>query len=260
MKALEAELEFGRIRKSVREATEAFITAASVEPSTLRKYRRVMNRLATFADDAGVVTVDALRLDHLDDYKRLRKLCDLSWQKELQLLRGFLDFCLRRKWCEENVAKDMKMPRKPKPRPREPYTQQEIIAIFAAADTFGLYAYERLRARAALLLMRYYGLRISDVATLRRDRIKNGQLSIQAVKNGRILWFELFHEVQVALEALPLPKGASADCPYFFWTGKGNRDGHIKRLDKTLQAVYRKSGVPGRLVIASGIPLRLRFL
>ena len=40
-------------------------------------------------------------------------------------------------------------------------------------ETFGKGAYERLRAKAMVLLLRFYGLRIFDVATLWRDRVKD---------------------------------------------------------------------------------------
>lgn len=94
-----------------------------------------------------------------------------------------------------------------------------------------------------LLLLRYYGLRISDVATMRKDSVTGGEIRLRAVKNGKAIWHELYPEVKQALDVLPLPKGASADCPYFFWTGLGDRDGHIKRVDESLQKVFRKSGV-----------------
>ena len=41
-----------------------------------------------------------------------------------------------------------------------------------------------------------------------------------------------------------MPQGADADCEYFFWTGLGSREGHIKTVDRTLEAVFRKSQVP----------------
>ena len=243
LRALESEMESGKVRKTFDEAVEAFLSGRSVEPSTMRKYTRILSRITEFTKAYKVPTVDELRLDHLDPYRASRGLCDLSWQKELQLLRTFLDFCKRRKWCEENVAKDMEMPRDPKPKEREPYKQAEIIAILAAADTFGLYPYERLRARAMLLLMRYYAFRISDVATLRKDAVINGEIRLRAVKNGKAILLELYPVVQQALDVLPLPKGASADCPYLFWNGLSDRDGFIKRADESLKAVYRKSGV-----------------
>ena len=49
----------------------------------------------------------------------------------------------------------------------------------AAADSFGNYPYERLRARAMLLLLRYYGIRISDVATMRKDSVTGGEVTVR---------------------------------------------------------------------------------
>jgi integrase len=64
-----------------------------------------------------------------------------------------------------------------------PYTKQEVIAIIAACDQMGRTSYERRRARAMTLLMRYAGLRISDVVTLSRDHIRGTRLEKRAIKN-----------------------------------------------------------------------------
>ena len=53
-----------------------------------------------------------------------------------------------------------------------PYTHDEIVKIIAACDEIGRTSYERRRARAMMLLMRYAGLRISDVVTLSREHIQ----------------------------------------------------------------------------------------
>jgi hypothetical protein len=139
---------------------------------------------------------------------------------------------------KEPAQKDEKMPPDPKPKPREPYTQEEIIRILAATESFGESSYERLRTRAIVLLLRYYGLRVSDVATLRKDRIRNDYIFLHALKNRATIWLPVYPEVRSALERLPLPHGAGTDCEYFFWTGRGARDGHIKTLDRTLKAMF----------------------
>jgi len=36
-----------------------------------------------------------------------------------------------------------------------------------------------------VLLLRYTALRISDVATLRRDRIRDGEILLRTTKNGK---------------------------------------------------------------------------
>jgi site-specific recombinase XerD len=243
MAELEDDVASNKVRKSVSEAAESFIAARNIEASSARKYQRVMKRLKEFSVAGGLSTVDRINLDHLDAYRLTRKLNALSWSKELQLLRTFFGFCMKRKWCEENPAKDMEMPSDPKPRPREPYTSEEVTRIIAACQTFGRGPYERLRAHAMILLMRRYGLRVSDVATLAKDRVSGDRIFLHAMKNGAALWLPLWDDVKHALDVLPLPMGAPADCKCFFWTGLGARDGHIKTVDHTLQAVFRKSGV-----------------
>src|SRR6185369_7635432 len=68
MAELEEELAGGKVRKAVAEATELFLCARTMEPSTGRKYRRIMERLKTFAAGSGLATVDAIGLEHLDEY------------------------------------------------------------------------------------------------------------------------------------------------------------------------------------------------
>ena len=72
---------------------------------------------------------------------------------------------------------------------REPYTDEEVIAILAASRAFGRTSYERRRANAMVTLMWRYGLRISDVAFLRRDVVSGDEISTRAKKNRAPLWF-----------------------------------------------------------------------
>ena len=73
--------------------------------------------------------------------------------------------------------------------------------------------------------------------------MKGNQIFLHALKNGAAIWLPMYPEVAMALECVPIPRGAGADCKYFFWTGAGSRDGHIKTVDETLKAVFTKSGV-----------------
>jgi hypothetical protein len=57
-----------------------------------------------------------------------------------------------------------------------------------------------------VLLMRYAGLRISDVVTLERNHVKGVYLAKRTVKNHRVIQVELPHAVLEALEVLPPPK------------------------------------------------------
>jgi integrase len=118
-----------------------------------------------------------------------------------------------RNWVEE-----VPMPKNLKPSEKEPYSPQEVAKIIAACDFIGRQPYERLRARAVVLLLRYTALRISDVATLERDRVRNGEIFVRTTKEG-------------------------PECPYFFWSGNGTRLAVIRDVTRTLAAAFKASGV-----------------
>jgi integrase len=149
----------------------------------------------------------------------------------------------KRRWINSNPARDMRMPKEPAGTERLPYSAKDIQAILAACDRAGNHAYERLRWRAMILLMRFYGLRVSDVATLERDRLNEYRIAVRAIKNKRWLWMPLYPEVADALKAVPPPSGL--DNKYFFWSERGSREIHINNTIMSLAAVYRESGVPG---------------
>jgi integrase/recombinase XerD len=245
MAEIEADVAEGRARKPVGEAVEDFLKSRQGAPETTRKRMLVMSFLKRFAVSTGIETVDWFRLEDLDAYRISRSVNPLSWSTELQRLRTFFDFCKRRKWCSENVARDVEMPRDPKPHERKPFGETEKAAILAACDTFGRADYERRRARAMILLLSTYGLRLSDVATLEKNRVKDGMIFLHALKNGAAIRLPLFPAVEFSLNAVPTPNGAPTDCPYFFWNGSGVVSNHFDSVGATLRAVFKKSGVEG---------------
>ena len=76
-----------------------------------------------------------------------------------------------------------------------------------------------LALAASQMIDTYYGLRISDVATMSKDSVKGADIRLRAAKNRKAVWHERYPVVREALDALPVPISANADCPYFFWTG-----------------------------------------
>ena len=89
MAQLEEELETDKIRKTVAAAADAFVNAQEVQSATVTKYRRVMRRLSDFANSNRIEFMNEFTLEHLDGYKYMRPISALTWQKELQTLRGF---------------------------------------------------------------------------------------------------------------------------------------------------------------------------
>jgi integrase len=115
--------------------------------------------------------------------------------------------------------------------------------ILAACETMGRGPYERLRARAMVLLLRYTGLRVGDVATLARDRVRGDEIHLYTAKNGTPVRLPIQRELQAALDALPAPRG-EADSRYFFWSGHGSARSMVRDATRTLAAVFAASSVP----------------
>jgi len=121
----------------------------------------------------------------------------------------------------------------------EPFTSAEIVCTIAACAQIGRSSYERLRARAMVLLMRFAGLRISDVVTLSRDHIKGSHLEKRAIKNRRMIRVELPPVVLQALEVLPHPKAAAQDSTLYFSGGNASVRSLVKGAQRTLPRYSR---------------------
>ena len=121
----------------------------------------------------------------------------------------------------------------------------EIVKIISACDGIGRCSYERRRARAMVLLMRFAGLRISDVVTLSRDHIQGLYLVKRAVKNNKLIRVELPPVVLDALDQLPLPKAAAKDNKGYFSSDSTGLRSLVKGAWRTMSAVFKRSGVAG---------------
>ena len=64
-----------------------------------------------------------------------------------------------------------------------------------------------------------------------------------AGKTSDPVFLPIPESLKLVLDALPLPRGAAQDCPYYFWNGKSSRRAVVGIGERTLAAVFRKSGV-----------------
>ncbi len=189
-----------------------------------------------------------LTTDHLDAFRAGRSLKPVTGSKELQLLRQFCSFCAARRWAEDNPAKQIKSPRNIRPNDVEPFSTVEVGEIIKSCDRFGRTAYERLRALGMVLLLRYTALRIGDVAMLARDRIgKDGnrwRVFLRTEKSGKPVFLPIPNDLKEALDRLPVPRGAAADCRYYFWNGLTSERSMKGIAERTLASVFKASQVP----------------
>lgn len=249
-KAVALESLDGRIYKPLSEARDAFLShckSEGLQDSTYRKYRNSINKLHNFCEGRGIDMVNELNIDELDAFRASRKLKAITSSKELQLLRQFCGYCKDRHWMDENAAKNIKSPKNIKPNDVEPFSPLEVAEIIRACDSFGQGPYERLRSRAMILTLRYTALRIGDVAMLEPARIswngKRWKIFLRTEKNGKMIFLSIPDQMKVALDAVPLPRGVEKESKYYFWNGISSARSMKKMVDKTLRAVFRKSGV-----------------
>ncbi len=234
----------GKPRKTIADAVSSFQVQHQGKASeTKRKYKRLLGFLLDFCANTSINYLDQVNVETMDRYTLWRGKTGWAWIKEVELLTQFFEFCRDREWTAKNPARSLTRPRMIEANNIVPYTRPEVIAIIAACDHIGRTSYERRRARAMTLLMRYAGLRISDVVTLSRDHIHGMRLEKRAIKNHRMIRVELPSAVIEALEVLPVPKGAAGDNRRFFSKDTANLRSLVKGAWRTMAAVFKQAGV-----------------
>jgi site-specific recombinase XerD len=221
------------------------VNCQHLNANTQRKYRnRLQKQLQPFCERKGIDAVSELSTEVIDEFRAGRTLAPTTSARELETLRQFLSFCEARRWISDNPAKAIKTPKNIKPEPVVPYTTAEVDKILEAAAQIGKTDYERLRARAMVLLLRHTALRISDVALLERARVDGGVILLHTHKTGATIRLPIPNELQAALEAVPAPRGSTPKTStHFFTNGAASVRTSISVAERCLRAVFKKSGV-----------------
>ena len=231
---------------SVEFATEAFLQQHKDDAAaTLVKYGKIMRLFLVFCEHQSYERVDQLRVETFDVYRQTRDVAPATWANELQVLRGLCEYAYRRDWIARNFAREVETPKNIKPANVEPYTEFEMVAILQACDRIGQEPYERLRARAMVLAMRYTALAITDVYLLRRDQVRDGMVETRRTKTGKPVLLPVPADLQAALDLTPLPVGAAPDCAWYFHNGYRHIGNAVRRCSRAMKSVFRVSGVAG---------------
>ena len=219
-----------------RDLARARKKATSLEAPEIVSFKSVDEAVTAFLEHCQS---DGLRFSTFRKYR--------NTLSQLQLLRQFCGFCQDRKWSSENVAKRIKPPRNIQPNDVEPFSLLEVSKIIEASGQIGRTPYERLRAKAMILMLRFTALRIGDVAMLAKDRIsrdgKRWRVFLRTEKSGKPVFLPIPHEMKLALDVLPAPRGGDGDFKHFFWNGTTSERAMKGISERTLAAVFKKSGV-----------------
>ncbi|MGA7159109.1 MAG: tyrosine-type recombinase/integrase [Acidobacteriaceae bacterium] len=235
----------------VKNAADAFLANCKtngVKEPTIRKYRNSLRLLTAFAADNNISCVGDMKVIDLDRFRASKGIATITSLKELETMRQFWSYCVARDLCTNNIAKKIKGPTIGSPNDVEPYSVSEVDQIIAATQTFGRSQYERARAKAIILVLRYTALRIGDVAVLRHDHItmENGRwlIFLRATKNNKPVFLPIPSQMKEALDAVPVARKATPGCPYYFWSGTTKVKSIVSVVGECVSAVFKKSGVP----------------
>jgi site-specific recombinase XerD len=173
-------------RTTVTEVIGAYLAkcwSREIQTSTLAKYKTLTNQLTAYCTEKGYVYIDQLGVVDMDRFYGSWKDGKKGKAKKLERLKGFVKFCVKRKWLVENIAEDLEPPPQASDNnPKTPFDDEELGRIYEACDKIGPptkpgAGYRNWGGddvRDFIDLSLYTGLRISDVATFNISRRLNG--------------------------------------------------------------------------------------
>jgi integrase/recombinase XerD len=224
---------------TVEQACEKFIQdgeARGLREPTLYKFRLLFKQLKQFAADKGFVFVSDLTVDDVRAFRASWPNKNFAARKKLENLRAFFRFCNVSSWIATNPALALK-PVKTSDKQIVPITKAEFASILKSCDTYPD-KQNRVRLRAVVLVMRFTGLRIRDVVTLRKDHIKGGKLYLRTAKTGTDVFCPLPSETIDALHAIK----ASGD--YYFWSGTSKPKSAVGDYQRALRTLFDLAKAP----------------
>jgi integrase/recombinase XerD len=209
--------------------------ARNLGESTVRKYKLLFSQLEAFAKIKGISFADKIRLDDLTEFRSTWADNPLSSSKKLERLRSIYKFALKRKWVESNLAEDIKSPTV-EHNPTLPFSDEEMKRILTSAKESKEYAAHS--TYVFILVMRYSGLRISDVTTLPKAAVQQRRLRLYTAKTGEPVSM-LLPEFVVA----ELSKVSSTHPKNFFWTGNSKTQAAASMWRKRIAKVFKAAGI-----------------
>lgn len=224
---------------TVDQACEKFIQdgeARGLREPTLYKFRLLFKQLKQFAADKGLVFVSDLTVDDVRAFRASWPNKNFAARKKLENLRAFFRFCNISGWISGNPAAALK-PAKTIDKQIVPITKEEFAKILTACDTYPD-KQNRVRLRALVLVLRYSGLRIRDVVTLRKDHIRGGRLYLRTAKTGTDVFCPLPLDV---LDALKTIEGKSE---FYFWSGTSKPKSAVGDYQRALRTLFDLAKVP----------------
>jgi integrase len=184
-------------RITIEHASKTFVVEfqEAAAPATQKKYRLMLTRLRQFSEQHGYVMIDQWQPSDVREFRTSWGICPQTAARRMSMLKAFFEYCLSNEWITRNPAKAVKNPKTrdsadKRNEQKLPFTDDEIRRMYDACPRYASEARYRYKWRGDDLadfisLSIYTGLRISDVALFRIDRLQpNGEIFLRTTKGG----------------------------------------------------------------------------
>lgn len=224
--------------------------AREIRPSSVKKQRQVLNRLAAWSQEQGLVLLRQINVQAMRDFRSTWQLAAVTSNKMLERLRSFFRFCVDNEWLEKNPAAPLKRA-KENQEPTLPFTKEEILRILQALEEHrqgktGLPRDNAERLRALVLVMRWTGLRISDAVMLHKGQVDDGGIIVRQAKTRVPVRIPVPPEVTAALALISESRGGRPqdDVFYYFAPGPGDHQTRAGNWRRRLRWLFEKANIP----------------
>jgi integrase len=211
---------------------------------TVRKIKLLTHRLATFLESRGVGDISAVTLPDLVGFRASWRGAPSTQRRDQEILKSFFWFCYHSGFIVRNPVVHLDPISVTRPK-TEPFTHAEQVAIFEALPAFPDEYGRRGTAiaeltRAFVLVLRYTGMSIGDVAKLQKTDVLGRRIRTWRKKTGE----DVFAVVpQFVIDALWAAPHDSEE--YFFWSGKGLLHTRASKWGDRLRKLFKLANLPG---------------
>jgi site-specific recombinase XerD len=226
------------------DAADRFVADKAIQgkaEGTRKIASRRMEELKAWCAQEGLTYVAEIDTEALDRYRQTWTGIPSTKAHKQGTLFDFLGYCVKMKWLQENPAADLSRIQFDDPEV-DYFAPDEFNGLIKAAE--GMRGRKAGRLKAFILVMRWTGLRILDVTTLERRRIRNGKLLLYTTKTGAPVYAPLPPFVLKALaEMKPLPDSHK---DYFFWSKVGKAETAANVWRRSFMTAVTNSKFPRR--------------
>lgn len=207
-------------------------------PPTIYKYDLLRRGMEKFARRRRLSILNDFSLEVLERFQLEWHEGALTCSKKLERLKAFFRRAFLKRWVDLDPAKELLGPDPPQ-RPTLPFTRSEMADILSAVAQYpdksgNLGRSNAIRLRAFVLTLRYTGMRIGDVTSLRIDQVDGNRLFLYAGKTGEPVRCILPEFLAEALRELPRLSET-----YYFWTGHSTLHTAVGIWQRTLKGLFK---------------------